>query len=96
MEIADEDLLDVLGDRYTRAMLKAMDRTSKSAQEISLELGIPLTSCYRRIRILERGSLIELVESRLMPNRKRVNYYRSRIRSISIVLDRDLIVRISA
>ena len=95
MEIADEGLLDTLGDRFVRSLLKAVDRRPKSAQELSRELSIPLTSCYRRLRLLEESSLVEVAESRLQPNGRRVNYYRSRIRSLSITLDRDLIVRLS-
>ncbi len=94
MEMMDERLLDILGDNCARTMLKAMDRRPKSALELSRELSIPLTSCYRRLKLLEGNSLVGVVESRLMPNGKRVNYYSSRIKSVSIIIDKDMIVKV--
>ena len=96
MKIMDEKLLDILGDDCTRDMLKAMDRRPKSALELSRELSIPQTSCYRKLRLLEENSLVEIVECRLMSNGKRVNYYCAVIRNIFITLDRNMIVKVSA
>lgn len=70
-------------------------RTSQgpcSAAELSTELGIPLTACYRRVRTLVRAGLLRRVRRRREAGEPPGGVYASRVRRASVVLDGDRLV----
>ena len=71
----------LLTDPYAVKILVATVRVSKCAQDISLQFGIPIAACYRRIRDLEGAGLVVCTERKLTRNGKRVNYYVSMVKS---------------
>ncbi len=71
----------LLTDPYAVKILVATVRVSKCAQDISVQFGIPIAACYRRIRDLEGAGLVVCTERKLTKNGKRVNYYVSMVKS---------------
>ena len=71
----------LLTDPYAVKILVATVRVSRCAQDISLQFGIPIAACYRRIRDLETAGLVVCTERKLTKNGKRVCYYVSMVKS---------------
>ena len=59
MSADDEEIIEVLGNKYNPEILDAAGEP-KSAQELSDQLGVPIATCYRRINELEDTELLEL------------------------------------
>ena len=74
----------LLTDPYAVKILVATVRVPKCAQDISLQYGIPIAACYRRIRDLESAGMIVCTERKLTRNGKRVNYYVSMVRNATV------------
>ena len=53
-----ESFLEILSDKYCRAILEAIMDTPKSAIEVSREKIIPLSTVYRRIQQLHDSKMI--------------------------------------
>ncbi len=73
------EIMKLLADEYNIKILSASLKEPKSAQDLSVELGIPVASCYRKIRDLEDTNLLEVADSVLTPDGKRIKLYRSNI-----------------
>jgi len=74
----------LLADKYCIRILAATFNKPRSAQELSLMLGIPIASCYRKIRELEKAELIKPVSKSLTNFGKWVENYKSQINSVMI------------
>jgi hypothetical protein len=74
----------LLTDPYAVKILVATVRVSKCAQDISVQFGIPIAACYRRIRDLETAGLVVCTERKLTRNGKRVSYYVSMVRNATV------------
>jgi hypothetical protein len=74
----------LLTDPYAVKILVATVRVSKCAQDISLQYGIPIAACYRRIRDLETAGMVVCTERKLTRNGKRVCYYVSMVRNATV------------
>jgi predicted transcriptional regulator len=88
--MGNNDLLDksrLLTDEYAVKILVATVRSSRSAQEISEQFGIPIAACYRRIRDLELAGLIICTDRRLSRQGKRVAFYTSRVKTATLQFD---------
>lgn len=79
------DVSSLLADEYTLQILSATWSRAMTANEISLEYQIPIATCYRKIRELERENLMSSPESIITREGKRRKKYQSQISSISIV-----------
>jgi DNA-binding Lrp family transcriptional regulator len=79
---------NVMNDEYAaRILVWAMEKP-RTAAEMSENLGIPISACYNRIRMLEGIGLLRCVEVRLSPSGKRIAVYQSMLRKASIFMDR--------
>jgi len=78
----------LITDQYAARILTAAARTSKSAQQLSRECGIPIAQCYRRINELASYDLLECVERPLTREGKRVCLYKSNIHLAEISFER--------
>ncbi|MCS6767741.1 MAG: helix-turn-helix domain-containing protein [Candidatus Nitrosocaldus sp.] len=81
---AVEKVLGALADRYNRMILTSTIDEPKSALQISREHGIPASTVYRKLHVLERDGLIK-VDGSVIENGKRYYLYRSNIKAINIV-----------
>ena len=67
----------LLTEEYTGKILLATMGKPKSAYELSDKLGVPISICYRKIKLLEDSGLISCAERRLTREGKRISLYRS-------------------
>jgi hypothetical protein len=77
------DMIGLLGDEYSLKILTATQNYFMSIDRMIDELGIPMISCYRRVRELERHNLLEscYISS---PGTKRKRAYQSNLQSYNI------------
>jgi len=87
------DLLQTLGNKYSAEILDATDEP-RSAQDLSDELDIPIATCYRRIDELTEHDLLELHDSILSDDRRRIKVYRRNVDAMRVEFDETLSVTI--
>ena len=91
-----EAILNALLDDYSRKILDATIDNSKSITEIIREQNIPMTSTYRRVKLLMDNKLIKVERSMVTEDGKRYYLYLSSIKSASITYNEgELIVEIT-
>ncbi len=73
----EEALLDALGDPVVRRILSATDAAARTAPDLNLVTGVPLTTLYRKIHELEALGLLGIERSAITPDGKRVDFFRS-------------------
>jgi predicted transcriptional regulator len=56
---SDDDIISVLGDRYSREIIILLTNNEMTAQEIATKLGIPVSTTYRKIKFLEFMKMIK-------------------------------------
>jgi DNA-binding Lrp family transcriptional regulator len=79
---------NVMNDEYAARILVWSIELPRTASEMSESLGIPISACYNRIRMLEDFGLLKCVEMRVSPSGKRIAVYQSLLRKASIFLER--------
>ena len=91
-----EAILNALLDDYSRKILDATIDDSKSITEIIREQNIPMTSTYRRVKLLMDNKLIKVERSMVTEDGKRYYLYLSSIKNASITYNEgELIVEIT-
>ena len=83
----DEDeqkdaILQIISDKYCRAILETTMDKPKSAMEISAESKIPISTVYRRLQGLHDNKLLGISGS-ISDDGKKYFLYRSRVKAIS-------------
>lgn len=91
--MATVDLLRTLGNKYSAEILDAADEP-RSAQDLSDELDIPIATCYRRIDELTEHGLLELHDSILSDDRRRIKVYRRNVESVDVEFDETLTITV--
>ncbi|NPA75153.1 MAG: winged helix-turn-helix transcriptional regulator [Euryarchaeota archaeon] len=81
MELDAKDMLGVLMDRYSSQILMGTSDKAKGIRELSREFEIPLSVCYRRVKMLASIGLLKEEK-----NGKRIKYI-SNIEHFKAVLD---------
>jgi len=85
---AVQDLLDVLDDGDCRAILGATTDDALSASELADRCGLPLSTTYRKIELLDDvGALAE--RTRFRPSGKHTSEYRRVLNSVVVSVGRD-------
>ncbi|AWB27522.1 winged helix-turn-helix domain-containing protein [Halococcoides cellulosivorans] len=87
--MASVDLLRTLGNKYSAEILDATDEP-RSAQDLSDELDIPIATTYRRIDELTDHNLLELHDSVLSEDRRRIKVYRRNVDEVRVDFDDSL------
>ncbi|MCD6137278.1 MAG: helix-turn-helix transcriptional regulator [Deltaproteobacteria bacterium] len=77
-------IMKALSDPYVLKILAYSYYSPKSIPEMSLKLDIPIASCYRKVKLLEKLGLIEKVGTKLTIEGKRVALYRSKLSQMAI------------
>ena len=91
-----EAILNALLDEYSRKILDSTIDKSKSITEIIREQNIPMTSTYRRVKLLVDSKLIKVERSMVTEDGKRYYLYLSSIKNASITYNEgELIVEIT-
>ena len=76
-----DSLLEILSDKYCRAILESTMYKSKSATEITAESHIPLSTVYRRIQTLHDHNLVK-TSGIITDDGKRLFLYKSKVKGI--------------
>ena len=91
-----EAILNALLDEYSRKIIDSTINKSKSITEIIREQNIPMTSTYRRVKLLVDSKLIKIERSMVTEDGKRYYLYLSSIKNASITYNEgELIVEIT-
>jgi len=77
-----ESFLEILSDKYCRAILESVMDTPKSAIEVSREKDIPLCTVYRRIQQLHDSKMIR-TSGVITDEGKRLFLYKSKIKEVN-------------
>ena len=80
-EATKSALLNVLADRYSRAILESTLEMPKSTIDLSYECGIPISTTYRRVQLLHEHKLLGISGS-ISQDGKKYFLYKSKIKSI--------------
>lgn len=60
---------------------------AKSAAQLSIECGIPMSLCFEKIELLEELGLLRRIDTRLDNNGDRIDLYRSELKKAFIFHD---------
>jgi len=85
-----EAILEVMSDKYCRAILENTMEKPKSAMEISAETKIPISTIYRRLQMLHDRKLLGISGS-ISDDGKKYFLYKSRVKEISTTFNGSLI-----
>ncbi|TBR25748.1 MAG: ArsR family transcriptional regulator [Candidatus Nitrosotenuis sp.] len=88
-EVDDERkdaILEIMSDKYCRAIIESTMDTSKSAIQISIECEIPVSTIYRRLQNLCDSKLLGISGSITSEGKKHF-LYQSKIRAMTSVFD---------
>ena len=77
-----DSFLEILSDKYCRAILEAIMDTPKYAIEVSREKTIPLSTVYRRIQQLHDSKMIR-TSGVITDEGKRLFLYKSKIKAVN-------------
>ena len=81
-EIEKKDsILEILSDKYCRAILESIMHTPKSAIEITAETSIPMSTVYRRMQSLHDNKLVA-ISGMITDEGKRLFMYKSKVKGI--------------
>src|SRR5574337_2170299 len=80
----EEILIEFLGDKYSRLVLSLTSSMDCSAFQLCRELGIPLATVYRKLKLLEDFGLIRHVKTIINLSGNEEKYYRCAIRDFKV------------
>jgi predicted transcriptional regulator len=83
-----DSLLEILSDKYCRAIIKSIMNKSKSVIEITNETKIPMSTVYRRIQTLFDNKLLA-TSGTITEDGKRLFLYKSKVKGIQSVFNND-------
>ena len=79
-------ILELVSDKYCRAILKTTMVKPKSAMEIATETKIPISTVYRRLQDLHDNKLLR-ISGQISDDGKKLFLYQSRVMAISSTFD---------
>ena len=86
----EEMLIELLGNKSSRAILSLTSRMECSALQLCIELGIPLTTVYRKLKVLEETGLIKHVKTIINLSGNEEKYYRCSINAVTVNFNRGM------
>jgi len=81
---SDDDVLSVLGDKYSREIIILLSSSELSTQQVSYKLGIPISTTYRKIKFLEFLNIIKKTKVVRTLEGLDENYYKCTVSEINI------------
>jgi Helix-turn-helix domain len=89
MMIAEQDrkdaFLQAMSDEFERKILSSTVQRTKSVEEISKENQIPMSTCYRRIRLLVDMKLLRIERTIITDSGKKYETFRSTVKDATII-----------
>lgn len=79
--------LELLADEYSRAILSLNCKKEYSAIQLSHELGIPLATVYRKLKLMENAGLICHVKTIINQYGNEEKFFECVIREINVSLN---------
>ena len=76
-----DSLLEVISDKYCRAIVESIMYKPKSVMEITADTKIPISTVYRRIQTLHDNKLLR-TSGTITEDGKRLFLYKSKIKGI--------------
>jgi len=76
-----EDILKLISDQCSRAIIDSIQTESKTAVQMSNELGIELSTIYRRLHKFQKHNLLKMT-FQITSDGKKSYYYQSKINSV--------------
>lgn len=76
-----DSLLEVVSDKYCRAILDSIMYKPKSAMEITQETNTPISTVYRRIQMLHDNKLL-VTSGAINEDGKKLFMYKSKIKAL--------------
>ncbi len=80
----EEVFVELLGNKYTRAILSLTSSMECSALQLCQELNIPLATVYRKLRLLENNGLIKHVKTIIHLSGNEEKYYRCAVNEVKM------------
>lgn len=77
-----DSLLEIMSDKYCRAIIGSTMFTPKAAIEISAETKIPISTVYRRLQVLYDNKLLG-ISGAITNEGKKHFLYKSKVRSMT-------------
>lgn len=91
-KMENEDvLIEILGNKSSRSILSLTSRMECSAIQLCHELGIPLTTVYRKIKILEDTGLIKHVKTIINLSGNEEKYYHCVIDAVTVNFNKGML-----
>ncbi len=87
MEEKTIDATQLLMDKDIEKILIGTYQGAKSAHEISEAYGIPVATCFRKIKQLRSMGLLEVKETLYSSNNKKVDYYSANLENAYVFYD---------
>lgn len=78
------DFLEILGRKYINAILSKTSLKECSANELSMELDIPLATVYRKLKLLEECEMVENVKTVITLSGNEEKFYRCLISEATV------------
>ncbi len=82
-----DNILEIVADKYCRAILDTTMYKPKSVMEIAIDAKIPLSTVYRRLQSLEEQKLLR-TSGEINEEGKRMFLYKSKIKGIKCNFNR--------
>ena len=83
-----DNILEVVADKYCRAILDTTMYKPKSVMDIAIDAKIPLSTAYRRLQFLE-GQKLLWISGEINEDGKRMFLYKSKIRGIRCMFNQE-------
>lgn len=77
-----DTLLEIMSDKYCRAIIESTMNAPKAAIEISAESKIPISTVYRRLQVLHDNKLLAISGSITAEGKKHF-LYKSKVKGIT-------------
>ncbi len=87
----EEIFIELLGNKYTRAILSLTSSMECSAIQLCRELNIPLATVYRKLRLLENTGLIKNVKTIIHLSGNEEKYYRCSIQEVKMSFNKGVL-----
>jgi DNA-binding transcriptional ArsR family regulator len=85
-----EAILEMLSDKYCRAILTSTMNVPKSAMDLATDTKIPISTIYRRLQMLHDGKLVS-ISGEISDDGKKLFLYKSKVGGITIAFNGDQI-----
>ena len=80
----NEEILELFGNKYTKGILSLTSGMEYSASQLCPELGIPLATVYRKLKLLEQTGMVKHVKTIINLSGNEEKYYRCAIEDFKV------------